>query len=115
MPTLARFAHMPTIRAHLPFSLEHQEIRRACMVVEHILRAADILDDLPPSALEAIRDYCSHYIKDRKGKFSDFKRAWVDMVVEQLNDARLRERRFYTGITGPTAAMDDDDGNHDES
>jgi hypothetical protein len=69
------------------------------MVVEHILRAADILDDLPPSALEAIRDYCSDYIKDRKGKFSDFKRAWIDMVVEHLNDARLRERRFYTGIT----------------
>jgi hypothetical protein len=85
------------------------------MVVEHILRAADILDELPPSALEAIRDYCNHYIKDRKGKFSDFKRAWVDMVVEQLNDARLRERRFYTGITGPTAATDDDDDDHDNS
>jgi hypothetical protein len=91
---------MPTIRAHLPYSLAHQEIRRACTVVEHILRAADILDDLPPEALEAIRDYCSDYVKDRKGKFSDFKRAWVEMVVEHLDDARLRERRLYTGIMG---------------
>jgi hypothetical protein len=81
------------------------------MVVEHILRAADILDDLPPSALEAIRDYCSDYTKDRTGKFSDFKRAWIDMVVEHLNDARLRERRFYTA--GRTAAPDDDD-DHDK-
>jgi hypothetical protein len=57
--------------------------------------AGDLLD-----ALAAIRDYCSAYVKERKGKFSDFKRAWVDMVVEHLDDARLRERRLYTGITG---------------
>jgi hypothetical protein len=91
---------MPTIRAHLPYSLEHQEIRCACTVVEHILRAADILDELPPDALVAIRDYCSEYVKDRKGKFSDFKHAWVEMVIERLDDARLRERRLYTGIAG---------------
>jgi hypothetical protein len=90
---------MPTIRAHLPYSLAHQEIRRACTVVEHILRSADLLDELPPEALEAIRDYCTDYIKDRKGKFSDFKRAWVEMVIEHLDDARLRERRLFTGIT----------------
>jgi hypothetical protein len=94
------WANMPTIRAHLPYSLAHQEIRRACTVVEHILRAGDMLDELPPDALAAIRDYCSEYVKDRKGKFSDFKRAWVEMVIEHLDDARLRERRLYTGITG---------------
>jgi hypothetical protein len=93
-------ANMPTIRAHLPYSLAHQEIRRACTVVEHILRAGDMLDELPPDALAAIRDYCSEYVKDRKGKFSDFKRAWVEMVIEHLDDARLRERRLYTGIIG---------------
>ena len=87
---------MPTIRAHLPYSLAHQEIRRACTVVDHILRAGELL----PDALAAIRDYCSDYVKDRKGKFSEFKRAWVEMVVEHLDDARLQERRLYTGITG---------------
>jgi hypothetical protein len=55
---------------------------------------------LPPEALEAIRDYCTGYIKDRKGTWSDFKRAWLAMVVEHLNDERLRERRLLTGITG---------------
>ena len=70
------------------------------MVVEHILRAAHILDDLPPSALEAIRDYCTDYSKGRKGTFSEFKQAWINMVIEHLNDARLRERRLYSGITG---------------
>jgi hypothetical protein len=91
---------MPTIRAHLPFSLANQEIRRACTAVEHILSAGNILDELPPEALEAIRDYCSDYIKGRKGAFSEFKRAYINMVIEHLDDARLRERRLYTGITG---------------
>ena len=91
---------MPTIRAHLRYSLAHPEIRRACTVVEHVLRAADILDELPPEALEAIRDHCTDYIKDRKDTFSEFKRAWIKMVCEHLDDARLRERRLFTGITG---------------
>jgi hypothetical protein len=91
---------MPTIRAHLPYSLAHAEIRSACTVVEHIVRSVDILDELPPEALEAIRDYCSDYIKGRRGTFSEFKRAWINMVVEHLDDARLRERRLFTGITG---------------
>jgi hypothetical protein len=95
---------MPTIRAHLPYSLAHQDIRRACTVVEHILRAADILDELPPDALVAIRDYCNDYVKGRRGTFSDFKRAWVDMVIEHLDDARLRERRLFTGMPGRTGA-----------
>ena len=42
-----------------------------------------MLDELRPDALAAIRDYCSDYVKDRKA-FSDFKRAWVDMVVDPL-------------------------------
>jgi hypothetical protein len=64
---------MPSIRAHLPFSIAHQEIRRTCMVVEHITSAADILDRLPPEALEAIRDYCAKYAEGDKCKKSAFK------------------------------------------
>lgn len=100
LPIVNALPDMPSIRAHLPFSLAHQEIRRSCMLVEHILRAGDLLNELPPDALVAIRDYCAEYAKGRKGKESDFKRAWVDMVIEHLDDPRLRERRLYTGITG---------------
>jgi hypothetical protein len=95
---------MPQIRLHLADALRNHEIRRACTAVEHILHAADILDELHPSALEQIRDYCTEYNKGRKGKFSEFKRAWIAMVVEHLDDARLRERRLYTGITGKESA-----------
>jgi hypothetical protein len=35
-----------------------------------------------------------------KGSFNKFKHAWIDMVVEHLNDQRLRENRLYTAITG---------------
>jgi hypothetical protein len=38
--------------------------------------------------------------------FSEFRHAWLNMVIEHLNDARLRERRLYTGITGREADTD---------
>lgn len=90
---------MPAIRDHLPTALRHEDIRLACTVVQHILVAGDLLDRLPPPALEAIRDYCSEYAKG-SGTFSDFKAAWVALVIQHLGDAELRERRLYTGITG---------------
>jgi hypothetical protein len=50
--------------------------------------------------LECVRDYCADYSKGCKGKFSDFKRAYIDLVIDHLNDVRLRERRLYHAITG---------------
>ena len=91
-----------SLRLHLAIALKEHEIRRACTAVEHILRAADILDDLHPAALEQVRDYCSDYVKGSKGKdtFSEFKRAYINMVVEHLENARQMERMTYRGITG---------------
>jgi hypothetical protein len=103
LPIVNALPDMPSVRAHLPFSLAHQEIRRSCMVVEHIMAAGDMLDRLPPDCLVAIRDYCTEWNKDRKGSESEFKAAWIAMVVDHLNDARLRERRLYTGITGKSS------------
>jgi hypothetical protein len=88
------------LHLHLGVALKESEIRRACCAVEAIVRAADILDDLPPTALEEVRDYCTDYNKGRKGSFSEFKHAWIEMVVDHLADARLREQRLYYGLTG---------------
>ena len=85
---------------HLAVALKNHEIRRACTAVEHVLRAAEILDELSPAALEQIRDYCDDYIKGRRGVFSDFKRAYIQLVVDHLSDMRIRERRLFHGITG---------------
>jgi hypothetical protein len=90
-------------KRHLAAALKDHEIRRACMAVEHILRAGDILDDLPPAALEQIRDHCNDYIKGCQGAFSDFKRAYIELVVDHLSDMRIRERRLFQGITGTDA------------
>lgn len=89
-----------SLRRHLAVALKNHEIRRACTAVEHIMRAGDLLDDLSPLALEQIRDYCDDYIKGRTGAFSDFKRAYIELVVEHLSNMRLRERRLIQGVTG---------------
>jgi hypothetical protein len=91
---------MPTIHAKLPDAIGNPDTRRACCAVEAIFRAGTILDELPPAALEEIRDYCTAWNAGRKVSFSKFKHAWIDMVVEHLNDQRLRENRLYTAITG---------------
>ena|SRR6266478_2774531 len=98
----ARLADMETqtIRPHLKSALKTAEIRRACCAVEAILRAADILDNEPPVVLEEVRDYCTEYVKGRKGAFSEFKHAWINLVVEHLENARQMERSFYKGLTG---------------
>jgi hypothetical protein len=88
------------VRRYLAIALKDHEMRRACTAVEHILCAADILDDLPAAALEQIRDYCDDYIKCRTGAFSDFKRAYIELVVCHLNDTRFRERQLTQAITG---------------
>jgi hypothetical protein len=85
---------------YLAVALEDHKMRRACTAVEHILCAAEILDDLPAAALELIRDHCDNYVKGRTGAFSDFKRAYIKLVVDHLNDKRVRERRLLQGITG---------------
>jgi hypothetical protein len=47
-----------------------------------------------------IRDYCADYVKGRTGAMSDFKRAYINLVIEHLNDAKVQECRLYHGLTG---------------
>ena len=66
------------------------------------MRSADILDQMPPEALEQIRDYCSDYVKGRKAvdTFSAFKHSYLNMVIDHLASARRTERMAFRGITG---------------
>ncbi len=89
-----------SFRLHLSVALNEPEIRRACYAVEHLLQASDILDQLSPTGLEQVRDSCTEYTRGETGPYSEFKRAWIEMVVDHLNEARLREHSLYTGITG---------------
>ena len=88
-----------TLRLHLATAIKEPGIRRACLAAERIVAVGDLLDNLSPTALELVRAYCIGYNKGRKGKFSEFKHAWIELVVDHLNDARLR-KRLYNAITG---------------
>jgi hypothetical protein len=89
-----------TMRLYLPSALQSVDIRHACLAVERVVSTVDLLDTLSPTALECVRDFCTEYNKGRTGKFSEFKRAWLALVVDHLNDVRLRECRLYCAITG---------------
>jgi hypothetical protein len=68
--------------------------------VERIVSTIDLLDELPTAALEEVRNFCTDYNKGRKGEFSEFKRAFIALVVAHLNNVRLEESRLFHGITG---------------
>ncbi len=88
------------LKLHLNVALNNHEIRMACAAVERLHSAIDLLDNLSEAALDEVRDYCIEYNKGRKGAFSEFKRSYIALVAEHLNDLRLRKRRLYYGITG---------------
>jgi hypothetical protein len=91
------------IRLHLGVTLRDYHMRRTVAAVEHIIRAGEILAELQVPCLETVRDYCIEYNNGCKGTANKFQKAWIAMVIEHLDDARLRERRLYTGITGKNA------------
>lgn len=70
------------------------------MMGAHICCGCRLAGYAAPAALEEVRDYCKSYNRGRKGAFSEFKRAFIAVVIDHLNDARLRERRLYYRITG---------------
>jgi hypothetical protein len=88
------------VHNYLPITLKDANMRRSACAVEAIFRAVTILDELPPECLEEIRDFCTDWNKGRQGVESEFKKAWIKMVVKHLNDAKLQERRLFYGITG---------------
>jgi hypothetical protein len=87
-------------RKYLAAALREPEIRRACHLVERIITAGDILDHMSPTTLEVVRDYCAERTTGTTGASNEFRRAWIKLVVDHLNDARMLERRLCCGITG---------------
>jgi hypothetical protein len=96
------------LKLYMPIALKNHEVRLACHAVERITGVGDVLDNLSPAALEMIRDHCLDCVKGRHGAMSEFKRAYINLVVEHLNDARLHERRLYYGLTGEASDACDD-------
>jgi hypothetical protein len=55
---------------------------------------------MSPTTLEVVRDYCAEQTEGITGTSGEFRRAWIELVVDHLNDARTLERRLCNGITG---------------
>jgi hypothetical protein len=87
-------------RKYLAAALRDPEIRHACLLVDRIITAGDMLDHMSPTALEVVRDYCTEQARGMTGTSGEFRRAWIELVVDHLNDARTLERRLCNGITG---------------
>ena len=59
-----------------------------------------MLDHMSPTTLELVRDYCAEQARVTTGASDEFRRAWIELVVDHMNDARTLERRLCNGITG---------------
>jgi hypothetical protein len=97
------------LRTYLKVALQEPEIRRACRAVDRIITAGDLLDHMSPTALEVVKDYCTEQTRNEKGTYSEFRQAWIKLVVDHLNDAKTLERRLYHGLTGVPPPTDDGD------
>jgi hypothetical protein len=59
-----------------------------------------MLDHMWPTTLEVVRDYCAEQTRGITSTSGEFRCAWIELVVDHLNDARTLERRLCCGITG---------------
>jgi hypothetical protein len=59
-----------------------------------------MLDHMSPTTLEVVRDYCAEQTRGITGTSGEFRCAWIELVVDHLNDARTLEWRLCCGITG---------------
>jgi hypothetical protein len=90
-----------TMRLHRRTALRQHEIRRAVWAAERVLTAIDVLDELPEGCLEEVRDFCCEYVRGRTPPpMSEFKKAWVNLIVEHLDQMRDRHKRPRRGLTG---------------
>ena len=54
-------------RKYLAAALRDPEIRRACLLVDRIITAGDMLDHIAPTTLEVVRDYCAEQARGITG------------------------------------------------
>ena len=80
-------------------ALRERDVRIAGMIVESIRHALDLLDEQPPSMLEAICDYLKDLQRTENFRHN-IRKALCEYAEEALKQSRERERRLYKGIRG---------------
>jgi hypothetical protein len=98
-----------TLKAQTSLSLKLHDVRKAAAAYELMHSAAALLQMLPVSVLEALRDYVQEEIKDRKGLLTLCDRSFVEQLNELIRGERLKEQRLFHGITGILPDPDEDE------
>jgi hypothetical protein len=95
----ARWADMPhRIKQQVRTAIDTPELRRAIRIMDNIHEAMELLTQLSPPALEALRDALKEMAEDRTGPRGDLKAAWFQYTQKALDDARVRERQEVFGL-----------------
>jgi hypothetical protein len=83
---------------HVETALKSPETIKACAVLAQVHAAMELMTDLPPPALEALRDAFKEMAETRTGPRGELKRAWLNYTEQALHDARFRERQETFGM-----------------
>jgi hypothetical protein len=85
-------------KLHISHALGDRSARVACLIVEAMKGTLDLLDEQPSAVIEGLIDYAKN-IRPPRGR-EDFQGAIIKYGEYALEQARERERRLLTGITG---------------
>jgi hypothetical protein len=102
MLLFARFGHMGSdnlTKLQISHALGERSARVACLIVEALKGTLDLLDEQPSAVIEGLVDYAKNMQPPRGGR-EDLQVAIIKYGEYALEQARARERRLLTGITG---------------
>jgi hypothetical protein len=61
--------------------------------MDNIHEATELVTQISPPVLEALRDAFKEMAEDRTGPRGDLRAAWFHYIQKALDDARVRERQ----------------------
>jgi hypothetical protein len=102
MLIFARFGRMGSddlTKLQISQALGERSARVACLIVEAMKGTLDLLDEQPSAVVEGLIDYAKQMRPPRGGR-EDLQVAFIRYGEYALEQARARERRLLTGITG---------------
>jgi len=88
---------------HIKTALSDRDTRVAILIGESLRLALDLLDEQPPTVIEAIVSLSKE--RQRTGNFPKHRRELREALIKYAEEvcwkgARDRERRLFHGITG---------------
>jgi hypothetical protein len=85
-------------KVHMAYALKSPEIRDVCAALQLLHASVLMLDTLPPTSLEVLRDHVFSQWRDRVGPMGEFKRCYADLVDSKLREAVAAERQEIHGL-----------------